>query len=1039
MSSNSNRKEASVSDRELEILDFWKSSEIFLKSLEKRQNSPLFSFYDGPPFATGLPHYGHLLAGTIKDVVGRYASMKGFFVPRRFGWDCHGVPVEYEVEKTFKFDSPSSIQEFGIAAFNEECRKIVLKYVGEWQHFTERIGRWVDFSETWKTMDPSFMESVWWVFGQLYEKGLVYEGTKVVPFSTKLGTPLSNFEAGQNYKDVEDPSVVIKFPLKNDNASLLVWTTTPWTLVSNMGVAIGRDITYLRVLHKDSGQEFILGKGCLDRWFKEEAKLDVLEEIPGRSLEGASYEPPFSFFEEKRSEGAFRILLGDFVEETDGTGIVHMAPAFGEADHFLCKEKNVPSVCPLDNFGVFTEEVPDYAGLSFKEGSKKILKDLRDRDRLFYRGTIKHRYPFCWRTDEPLIYKEVKSWFVAVEKIKSELLASNEAISWVPGHIKNGRFGKWLEGARDWAISRNRYWGTPIPVWRSDDGDVIVVDSVKKLEELSGVFVEDLHRHFVDSIEIVADGKVYHRVSEVFDCWFDSGAMPYAQNHYPFDNAEKTRQAFPADFIAEGLDQTRGWFYTLTVISTALFGGPAFKNAIVNGLVLAEDGNKMSKRLSNYPSPKSILDKYGADALRLYLLSSVVVKGEDLKFSEKGVEGVLKQILIPLRSSLSFFQTYAKIYDFASMDFSKEKSFQQTDLWLFSAFQGLVDKVRKGLDSYDLNSAVQPLVEFVDSLTNWYIRRSRRRFWEAEDTADRRAAFYTLYNVLLDFSKLLAPFMPFVAEEVYLQLRKDSMPESVHLCDYPEVDFSAVDPRLDAMMDNVREVVSMGHSVRKQHKLKVRQPLPSIHIVGDKKRVADLLECKQLILEELNLKEAIFYDKLPDFVEVSAKPNYRELGKKVGSAMHFIKEFLETVSPEELKSLEKGERLNCLLPEGDSISLSLDDVIIQRNALPGYIAQNSDNFTLVLDTRLTQDLIFEGIARELVNKINTARKNLGLDVTDRIIVSIRALPEVFSAFEAFREYICNETLITECVFRDDEQADVYDINGYETGIVIRKA
>ncbi|WP_213318239.1 isoleucine--tRNA ligase [Chlamydiifrater volucris] len=1038
MSEKSDRREVSIPERELEILVFWEKEEIFSKSLQQRQNCPLFSFYDGPPFATGLPHYGHLLTGTIKDVVGRYASMKGFFVPRRFGWDCHGVPVEYEVEKKFRFDSSDSIEKFGIADFNEECRKIVLKYVDEWRSFTERIGRWVDFSKTWKTMDSSFMESVWWVFGQLYERGLVYEGTKVVPFSTKLGTPLSNFEAGQNYKDVEDPSVVVKFPLKDCRTNLLVWTTTPWTLVSNMGVAVGENITYLKIRRRENGEEFILGQGCLERWFKDRSDIDILEKIPGKSLEGLAYEPPFSVFEQKRSEGAFRILLGDFVEETDGTGIVHLAPAFGEADHFLCKERGVPSVCPIDDFGLFTDEVPDYHKLGFKEVSKRTLKDLRDQDKLFYRGTIKHRYPFCWRTDEPLIYKEVRSWFIAVEKIKRELLSSNDEILWVPEHIKNGRFGKWLEGARDWAISRNRYWGTPIPIWRNSEGDIIVVDSVDKLRRLSGVLLEDLHRHFVDSVEIITDGKVYRRIPEVFDCWFDSGAMPYAQNHYPFENAEDTKRAFPADFIAEGLDQTRGWFYTLTVISTALFDTPAFKNAIVNGLVLAEDGNKMSKRLSNYPSPKSILNKYGADALRLYLLSSVVVKGEDLKFSEKGVEGVLKQILIPLRSSLSFFQTYARIYDFESMDFSKEMSLQQTDLWLKSAFQGLVDKVREGLDSYDLNSAVHPLVDFIDSLTNWYIRRSRRRFWESEDTADRRAAFHTLYNVLLNFSKLLAPFTPFAAEDIYLQLRKSSMPESVHLCDYPEVDFSAVDARLDILMNDIREVVSIGHSIRKQHKLKVRQPLPVLHIVGDKAKMADLLECRQLILEELNLKEVVFYDKLPEFVQVSAKPNYRELGKKVGSAIHFVKEFLSAVSSEDIEALEKGGELICLLPDGGNIALSSEDVIIQRHALPGYVAQSSDNFTLVLDTRLTQELIFEGTARELVNKINTARKNLGLDVTDRIKLSIKAPPEVSSAFEAFRDYICNETLTTGYVFGSFENSEIYDINGYDTWIEIQK-
>ncbi|WP_108897109.1 isoleucine--tRNA ligase [Chlamydia serpentis] len=1029
-------KKSNFVETEEQVLKFWRDNKIFEKSLKNREGKTLYSFYDGPPFATGLPHYGHLLASTIKDVVGRYATMNGFYVPRRFGWDCHGVPVEYEVEKSLGLTSPGSIEEFGIANFNEECRKIVFRYVADWESYVNRIGRWVDFSSTWKTMDASFMESVWWVFKSLYNQGLVYEGIKVVPFSTALGTPLSNFEASQNYKEVDDPSVVVKMPLHNDSASLLVWTTTPWTLPSNMAIAVGMDLIYVRIQDKKSGEQWILSQGCLPRWFLDQEEFVILEAFSGKDLVGRTYEPLFTVFQSKQEEGAFRIIAAPFIEESEGTGVVHMAPAFGEADFLVCKENNIPLVCPIDAHGNFTEEVPQYQGEYIKKADKGIIKSLKNEGRIFYHGTLKHRYPFCWRTDTPLIYKAVNSWFVSVEKIKDKMLCANKTIHWVPEHIQEGRFGKWLEGARDWAVSRNRYWGTPMPIWKSADGEVLVLGSIQELEELVGTEIEDIHRHFIDDLKIVKDGKSFYRVPYVFDCWFDSGAMPYAQNHYPFENQKETEQGFPADFIAEGLDQTRGWFYTLTVIAVALFDRPAFRNAIVNGIVLAEDGNKMSKRLNNYPSPKYVLDTFGADALRLYLLHSVVVKAEDLRFSDNGIEGILKKILIPLNSVLSFFKTYAELYNF-DIESQDQPIYAEIDKWILSNLYTVVGKVRESMSQYHLNFAVEPFVTFIDDLTNWYIRRSRRRFWEACDTPDRRAAFCTLYEVLTVFCKLIAPFIPFIAEDIYQKLKLDKEPESVHLCDFPEVQMYKVFPDLEQRMCDIREIVALGHSLRKEHKLKVRQPLGCFYLVGPQPRINSLLTFKELIAEELNVKNVIFYQETPSFIHTKIKPNFRTLGKKVGSKMKEIQQALSELSATGIDQLIQGKV--CILNiDGKEITLDSDDVVICRDTDPGYIARSSSMFSVILDCQLTEPLIVEGIARELVNKINTMRRNQQLHVSDRITLKMKTSEVVQDAFQHYKDYICEETLIVGYEFLQDSdfQSVAWDINGHATQIEI---
>jgi isoleucyl-tRNA synthetase len=1041
----------SFAARETRILKFWQDERIFQRSLEQREKASYFTFYDGPPFATGLPHYGHLLAGTIKDVVPRYKTMKGYYVPRRFGWDCHGLPIENAVEKEWSLSGASAVEAFGIGRFNEECRKIVLRYTEEWKSKVERFGRWVDFSKVWKTMDRTFMESVWWVFKQIYDKGLIYEGFKVMPFSAKLGTPLSNFEASENYQEIDDPSIVVAFPLAEDpQISLLAWTTTPWTLVSNMALAVGSAITYVKICYK--GHRYVLAEAALPRWFKESNTYTIESRFLGQELVGKTYAPPFTYFLVKGEEGAFRILAGDFVSTEDGTGIVHTAPAFGEADFFACQKEGVPLVCPVDNNGRFTAEIPEYVGQFVKDADKAIIARLKQSERLFYRGTLRHRYPFCWRSDTPLIYKAITTWFLQVVAIKDHMVVANRQIHWMPEHIKEGRFGNWLEGARDWAISRNRYWGTPIPLWRAEDGTIHVVGSVAELEELTGEKIVDLHRHFIDHLTFVKEGKIFRRIPEVFDCWFDAGSMPYAQNHYPFENKELTEKHFPADFIAEGVDQTRGWFYTLTILAVALFDQPAFKNVVVNGILLAEDGNKMSKRLKNYPEPELVVDKYGADAVRLYMLSSPAVKGDDLRFSEKGVELVLRQFLIPLWNAHVFFSTYARIYDWNPEEdviqrwkeinhrpFPKPKA--KIDQWILSLLHKLIEDVEKGMDAYDLSRAVEPLVGFIDQLTNWYIRRNRRRFWADVDTPDRQEAFGTLYEVLVELCKIAAPFIPFLSEAIYRNLVSRALvPDSlsVHLCDYPKCEESYRNERLEEEMNAVQVIVSLGHALRKEHQIKVRQPLSCAHVICADPQLLQFLDYQgKLIEDELNVKEVKLHQESHRFVKYSIKPHFRVLGKKVGGHMKEAQLLIATLDQEQIDQLMWEKSLPVVLG-GAPFTLMSEDVEITRQVQDGWIAMNAGGLTIAIETELNETLILEGIARELVNKINTMRRMANFAVTDRIRVMLGATDKVKKAFSDHRKYIEEEVLAIEVRFGQPKESTLWDINGEPTSITIEK-
>ena len=1029
-------QQESIPEREERILAFWEREKIFEKSLEGREDGPSFSFYDGPPFATGLPHYGHLLAGTIKDVIPRYKTMKGYYVPRRFGWDCHGLPVENEIEKAMELSGAAAIEAFGISAFNEECRKIVLRYTQEWKQTVSRMGRWVSFEGTYHTMDLTFMESVWWVFSQLHKKGLVYQGFKVMPFSARLGTPLSNFEANLNYKEVDDPSLTVKMELEEEpGTALLVWTTTPWTLPSNLAVMAKKEMEYVKLKELKTGSLYILAAARVPHLFKNPEEYEIVGQFTGASLEGKRYKPVFPYFSNRAQSKAFHVILEESIGSDEGTGLVHAAPAFGEVDFFACAREGIEIVNPVDHNGKFTDEVPDYAGLFVKDADKEIIRRLKQENKIFHHGQIRHRYPFCWRSDTPLIYKAVSTWFVAVESIKDKILAANEEIDWVPDHIKHGRFGKWLENARDWAISRNRYWGTPIPIWRSDDGEILVIGSIKELQEKTGRQVTDLHRHFIDELEIVHGGKTFRRVPEVFDCWFESGSMPYAQEHYPFENKELFEKRFPADFIAEGLDQTRGWFYTLTVLAAALFDKPAFKHVVVNGIILAEDGQKMSKRLKNYPEPGIVVNRYGADAVRLCLLNSPVVHAEDLRFSERGVELILRQVLIPFWNAFIFLSTYAKIYGWQPQRETFAPPKEEIDRWVLSRLQKLIQDVSRGLDSYQLDVAVEPFVGFIDQLTNWYIRRNRSRFWSEEATLDRDEAFETLYTVMLSLTKIAAPFVPFISDAIYLQLKSLKGQASVHLCDFPTYDAALRDEVLEKEMAFAQEVVSLGHALRKEHKLKVRQPLAKAYLISANEEVLQALKAKQnLIADELNVKEVAFESNEKNFVSIIARPNFRVLGKKVGKLMNAAQAAILALPAVKLNALMKGESVEIAV-ENETVLLTPEDVGVERKVKEGLVAATAGEITIALDTALSEELLLEGLAREIVNKVNTMRRDAGFAVTDRIVIQLKATDRLKVAFELYRDYITHEVLATDVLF-DCQQGTEWDLNGEMTTIAL---
>jgi len=1004
---------------EEEVLKLWEENHIFQKSIEQRKDKEEFVFYDGPPFATGLPHFGHFVPSTIKDIIPRYQSMKGKKIERRFGWDCHGLPVENLIEKELGLKSKTDIENYGVAKFNEACRSSVLRYVKEWRQTITRLGRWVDFDHDYKTMESGYMESIWWVMKTLWDKGLLYEGHYILPYCPRCATVLSNHELNLGgYKDVHDPAITIKFKvIKNDvpeNTYLLAWTTTPWTLPSNLALTMGADIDYALIEDKASKDNFILAQARLSAYYKSEDEYKIIWSKKGAELAGIQYEPLFPYF--KDAANAFRVFLGDFVTTEDGTGIVHTAPGFGEDDARVLKGTGIPVICPVDAECKFTSEVSDFAGVFVKDADKAIIEKLKTEGKLIKRDQILHAYPHCWRCDSPLIYRAVGSWFVSVEKIKQDMLDANNQIYWVPEHIKEGRFGKWLEGARDWAISRSRYWGNPLPIWRCDDcNKTICVGSRAELKELSGTYPEDLHKHFVDEITIPCScGKTMRRIPEVLDCWFESGAMPYAQNHYPFENKEFFENHFPSDFISEGLDQTRGWFYTLTVLAAALLKKPAFKNCVVSGLVLAADGKKMSKSLRNYTDPNEVINSFGADALRLFLVHSAVVKADDLRYSDEGVREVMKSIIIPLWNAYSFFVTYANI-DKITAKGACEKPVNPLDQWILSETQTLVEKVGGALDAYDLSRAVDPILRFIDLLNNWYIRRSRRRFWRSENDNDKIEAYGTLYEALKTLITIAAPFMPFTTDAIWQNLKLENEKESVHLVDFPVVNEKRRDKPLEFRMAAVMSAVSIGRSLRSQYNIKMRQPLHKAELVtrNDEEKKA-LVDMADIIREELNVKEIIFSDKEEDLVEYEVKANFRVLGKELGKDMKAAAVKIEALSHAEIHSVLEGAPLSIDFPcEGGgsrTVEITTEKLDIRRVEKANLRVLNEGTLTVGLDTEITRELSMEGDIRDLIRGIQNTRKESGLSVTDRIELYVHGSDLLKEAWDRFKDIAAEETL-----------------------------
>ena len=1035
--------------QEEEVLKYWKENDTFKKSVAQREGAEEFVFYDGPPFATGLPHFGHFIPSTIKDIIPRYQTMRGKHVPRRFGWDCHGLPVENLIEKELGINSKHEIEAYGIDKFNEKCKASVLKYTAEWRKTITRMGRWVDFDDDYKTMSSDYMESIWWVAKSLWEKGLIYEGKYILPYCPRCSTVLSTHELSQGYKEKQDPAITIRFKAKsspekfrdddmeNGRVYFLAWTTTPWTLPSNLGLTMGGEIDYVKVRDVASGEFYVLAASRLSAYYKNEADYEIVYEKKGSDFLGAKYEPIFPYFASLEkckdgSDGAFRIFNADYVSTEDGTGIVHTAPAFGEDDSKVFKKANegksedgqIPFIEPIDAECKFTAEVPDFEGRFVKDCDKDIMERLKREGKLVERDTILHQYPHCWRCSSPLIYRGIGSWFVKVAGHNDALLKANSQIKWQPAHIKEGRFGKWLAGARDWAVSRNRYWGNPIPIWRCEKcGETVCVGSRKELQDLSGVYPEDLHKQFVDKITFACKkcSGTMRRIPEVFDCWFESGSMPYAQLHYPFENKEFFETHFPANFISEGLDQTRGWFYTLTVLAAHLFDKPAFSNCIVSGLVLASDGRKMSKSLRNYTDPEEAIGKFGADAIRLFLMHSTVVKADDLRYSDDGVREVLKSILIPLWNSYSFFVTYANIDEIVSTGREFENSLPQNplDRWILSVTQSLVKNVSAALDDYDLSGAIDPIVDFIEQLNNWYIRRSRRRFWKSENDADKREAYESLYIALKTFAQVSAPFIPFVTENIWQNLKTSEDAPSVHLCNYPRYNEAWHDEELEFKMATVQKAVSMGRSLRNQFNIKNRQPLSSVALVtrnADEKKV--LAEMEDSVREELNVKRVVFHDREEELVEYKAKANFRTLGKELGPLMKAAAQKIASLSQEEIQSVLEGSRL-ALEIEGESVELTQEKIIVERIEKSGLKVVNDGTLTVGLDTNITDDLKKEGLARDLVRGIQNLRKEAGLSVTDRIALQVFGDEDLKSAFEMFSDFVAGETLCVKIEFNEN--------------------
>jgi len=1008
-------------EMEESILEIWKKENVFKKTLDERKGFPEYVFYEGPPTANGRPGVHHVLARAFKDIFPRFKTMRGYYVSRRGGWDTHGLPVEIEVEKQLGFTNKQEIEDYGIDQFNTKCRESAFTYIQEWEKLTDRIGFWVDLETAYITFKNSYIESIWWILKNFWDKNLLYQGFKVVPYCPRCGTPLSDHEVAQGYDDAVDPSVFVRMRISNqEDTSLLVWTTTPWTLPGNVAVAAGADVDYVkveRIFHGDHKEKLILAEALLSKVFGEE-NVVILERFKGSTLKGLTYEPLFKFLPLEKP--AHRVVLGDFVTTEDGTGLVHIAPAFGADDMSISVENDLPFLMTVASDGTFIPAVKPWAGIFVKDADPQITKNLLERGLLFREGKITHTYPFCWRCSSPLLYYARPTWYVRTSTYKNKMVELNNKINWYPGHIKNGRFGNWLENNVDWALGRTRYWGTPLPVWQCKSCDhQLCIGSVAELSEFSGQDLTnlDLHRPYVDEIHIACSncGGVMNRVPELIDVWFDSGSMPYAQWHYPFENTEKFVEQYPADFICEAVDQTRGWFYSLHAISTLLNEEVAFKNVICLGLILDGEGQKMSKSKGNVVSPWEVIQKNGADAMRWYLYTASP-PGQERRFSSDLVGEVLRNFTLTLWNTYSFFVTYANLDGWVP-DSKITPEYSSLDLWVLSALNTLVRDVTEALESYDVLGATRPIEGFVDQLSNWYLRRSRRRFWKSESDGDKFAAYATLYEALKTISLLLGPTMPFMAEELYQNLVLSVNPDSsvsVHLEKWPEHKGEWINESLNKEMSMVMRLASVGHAARNRANRKVRQPLSEAAFsVGNIDERSVVVKYADILKDELNVKKVRVLDAATEAVSYEIKPLPKQLGQKYGAKFPAIRSELMKLDPEKIAKTLLENNPVIVVVDDTQYEVLPDEVEVRALAKEGYSVAAEGAYLAALVTELTPELEKEGLSREFVRRVQDLRKTADFDISDRIKLYYFASPKLNQAIKEYSEYIKGETLAVE--------------------------
>lgn len=1023
-------------EREEKVLKFWKENRIFEKTLEKTKDGEEFSFYDGPPTANGKPHIGHILTRVMKDIIPRFKTMKGYHATRKAGWDTHGLPVELEVEKQLGMDGKQDIEKYGIEPFIQKCKESVWKYKTEWEKMSDRVGYWVDMEHPYVTYDDNYIESEWWSLKNIFDRGLIYKGHKIVPYCPRCGTALSSHEVAQGYKDVEEKTAVAAFKVKGEEETyVLAWTTTPWTLPSNVALCMNPDYDYVKIESK--GAKFILAKERVHVFFNE-GEYSVIEEKKGADYEGLTYEPLYACY--KGVKNAYRVVTDGYVTLDEGTGVVHIAPAFGEDDARVGRKYDLPFVQMVDDRGDMAEGAP-FAGTFCKDADKLILKDLKEKGLLFKTLTVTHSYPFCWRCDTPLLYYARSTWFISMTKVKEELLKNNASVNWIPDSIGKGRMGNFLENVIDWGLSRERYWGTPLPIWVCDDcGETIAIGSKAELKEKGGIEGDiELHKPYVDKITIKCPkcGKTMHRTPEVIDCWYDSGSMPFAQLHYPFENRDKFEKTFPAQFISEAVDQTRGWFYTLLAISTLMFDKAPFKNCIVLGHVNDKNGIKMSKHKGNVVDPWSVLDKQGADAVRWYFYtnSSPWIPS---RFYGEAVSEVQRKFLGTLFNTYSFYVLYAEIDKFNPTEYKlSDCKLSVMDKWILSAMNTLIKFVDDSLENYKITEAAREIGDFVDKLSNWYVRRCRERYWGSEMTEDKKAAYMTLYTVLEATARLVAPFVPFIAEEIYRNIVCSvdaSAPESVHLTSFPTADENYIDSALERGMAIAEEAAVLGRAARNAASVKNRQPLNEILLCGE--HVGELSEdMLAIIRDELNVKRIEYVADAGDYVSYSVKPQLKTLGPKYGAKLGKIRAYL-TENPEKVVSGLRGADEYSFTVDGEEIALGKDDVLITVLNKEGYSVQSGGGITVILDVTLTPELIEEGYMREIVSKVQTMRKDSGFEVTDHIALYYDGDAEIEAVIEKYKDEIAGDVLADRVEKKSD--LEKRDVNGKQVGLGVVK-